>query len=239
MTVPRLILAGDSTVRNGTGNGQWGWGDFLGSHFDTARIEVINRAMGGRSSRTFISGGNWEEALALVRSGDFVFIQFGHNDAGPINDDSRARGTLPGIGEEWETIDNLLTGQRETVYSFGHYLRQYLRDTRARDATPVLLSPPPRKQFGADGLILRNEGGYGHWTRQAAQAGDAPFIGLNELSADALDEIVRAAGPEALDAYFCGDHTHSSRKGAELNAAMTARGIGELKRCALKSYLRN
>ncbi|MDR2501419.1 MAG: rhamnogalacturonan acetylesterase [Treponema sp.] len=239
MTKTRLILAGDSTLRNGAGNGQWGWGDCLGPYFDAVRIEVINRAMGGRSSRTFISGGNWEEALALVRSGDFVFIQFGHNDAGPINDDSRARGTLPGIGEEWETIDNLLTGQRETVYSFGHYLRQYVRDTRTRDATPVLLSPVPRKQFGADGRILRNEGGYGFWTWQIAQAGDAPFIRLNELSADALDEIVRAMGPEALDEYFCGDHTHSSRKGAELNAAMTVRGIGELERCSLNSYLRN
>src|SRR6185436_12868973 len=94
---PTLWLIGDSTVRNGQGNGsngQWGWGEPLSDHFDLAKIRVSNRALGGRSSRTFLTGGQWAAILPSIQSGDFVMMQFGHNDSSPVNDDSRARGTL-------------------------------------------------------------------------------------------------------------------------------------------------
>src|SRR5258707_7661686 len=107
---PTLILIGDSTVRNGKGdgaNGQWGWGDTLTEYFDAAKIRISNRALGGRSTRTFISGGQWDAVLAQIQPGDFVMMQFGHNDSSPINDDSRARGTIRGTGDETQEIDNL------------------------------------------------------------------------------------------------------------------------------------
>ncbi len=82
-----------------------------------------------------------------MRTGDFVIIQFGHNDAGALNQEPpgstrplRARGTIPGIGNESEEIDNVVTGKHETVYSFGWYLRRMIADTRARGATPVLMT---------------------------------------------------------------------------------------------------
>lgn len=101
--LPSLYLIGDSTVRNGSGdgaNGQWGWGSVLSPYFDTNKINVVNRALGGRSSRTYLTQGYWEEQMELLKEGDVVLIQFGHNDASPINDTSRARGVLDGIGEE-------------------------------------------------------------------------------------------------------------------------------------------
>ena len=76
---PTLFIIGDSTVRNSTA-GQMGWGDPLVAHFDPAKIEIINRAIGGRSSRTFLTEGRWDAVMAHLKPGDFVLIQFGHND---------------------------------------------------------------------------------------------------------------------------------------------------------------
>ena len=100
-SLPSLILIGDSTVRNGRDDGQgkgaagqWGWGNPLAGFFDPARINVVNRAIGGLSSRTYLSAGHWQRTLAFIKPGDVVLIQFGHNDSGPVNDTSRARGTI-------------------------------------------------------------------------------------------------------------------------------------------------
>ena len=91
--LPTLFLIGDSTVRNGRGdgaNGQWGWGEPLVDYFDPAKINVVNRAVGGLSSRTYLTMGHWDRVLAMLKPGDFVMMQFGHNDDGPL-DDRRAR----------------------------------------------------------------------------------------------------------------------------------------------------
>src|SRR5438067_2209234 len=101
--LPTLWIIGDSTVRNGqdTGNnGQWGWGNPIASYFDTTKINVQNWALGGTSSRTFQTIGRWDKVLAQIKPGDFLILQFGHNDSGAINDTSRARATLKGNGEE-------------------------------------------------------------------------------------------------------------------------------------------
>jgi len=96
---PTIWLIGDSTVKNGSGKGAgglWGWGDYLYRQFDTTKISIKNNALGGRSSRTFISEGLWDKVLAKVKPGDYVIMQFGHNDAGAVNDTIRARGTIKG-----------------------------------------------------------------------------------------------------------------------------------------------
>jgi lysophospholipase L1-like esterase len=107
--LPTLFLIGDSTVRNGRGdgsNGQWGWGEPLVGYFDPAKINVVNRAVGGLSSRTYLTQGHWDRVLAMLKPGDFVMMQFGHNGSGPVHDPARARGTLRGTGEETREIDN-------------------------------------------------------------------------------------------------------------------------------------
>ena len=100
---PIVYTVGDSTVKNGAGKGDgglWGWGDFIGQFLDSSKITVENHALGGTSSRTFQDKGLWEEVFKKLKKGDYVMIQFGHNDDGPLNDDSRARGTIKGIGDE-------------------------------------------------------------------------------------------------------------------------------------------
>ncbi|MFC0181297.1 SGNH/GDSL hydrolase family protein [Pseudarcicella hirudinis] len=124
---PVMYIIGDSTVRNGTGkggDGLWGWGSIIQDYFDTTRIHIENHAIGGRSSRTFLTEGRWEKILANLKEGDYVLMQFGHNDGGAINDTSRARGSIKGVGEEMVEIDNLLTKKHETVHSYGWYMKK-------------------------------------------------------------------------------------------------------------------
>ena len=106
--LPSLILVGDSTVRNGRGDGgqgQWGWGEPLVSFFDTTKINVVNRAIGGRSSKSYISEGEWEKTLEYIKPGDVVLFQWGHNDGGKPDEPTRTRASLPGTGEEMVEIE--------------------------------------------------------------------------------------------------------------------------------------
>ncbi|PYQ49272.1 MAG: lysophospholipase [Acidobacteria bacterium] len=231
---PTLFLIGDSTVRNGRGDGaggQWGWGEPLAALFDAAKIAVVNRALGGRSSRTYLTGGQWEAVKAELRPGDFVLVQFGHNDGGAINDTSRARGSLPGTGAETAEIDNLLTHEREIVYTYGSYLRRFIGDTKAAGATPIVLSPVPRKTW-KDGRIVRSED-YGRWAAEVALSEHVPFVDLNQIVARRYE----ALGPEKVEALFADEHTHTTRAGAEINAAAVVEGLEALEGRPLSSYL--
>src|SRR5215471_7882920 len=136
--VPTLFIVGDSTVRNGT-KGQQGWGDPVAGHFDKTKIKVENHAIGGRSSRTFQTEGRWDRILGAAKPGDFVLIQMGHNDGGSLDDPRRARGSLPGIGEETREIDNPITGKHEVVHTYGWYLRKYVNDAKEKKMTIVLV----------------------------------------------------------------------------------------------------
>lgn len=224
--LPTLLLIGDSTVRNGRGDGaggQWGWGDPLATHFDPTKVNVVNRAIGGLSSRTFLTQGHWERALTLLKRGDVLLLQFGHNDSAPLNDDKRARGTIRGTGEETETIDNILTKQRETVGTYGSYLRRYIRDAKAAGVTPIVCTLVPRKTW-KDGKIVRSSDSYAAWAREVAQQEKVACIDLNALVAARYDEL----GETAVNALFADEHTHTSRAGAELNASIVASGLARL-----------
>ena len=136
--LPTLFVAGDSTAARGRGATQQGWGVPFADYFDPAKINVVNRARGGRSSRTFITDGLWGQLLADAKAGDTVLIQFGHNDGGALNDEPppplRARGSIPGLGEQTREIDNVLTKKHEVVHSFGWYLRRMIADVKAKGA---------------------------------------------------------------------------------------------------------
>ncbi len=233
--LPTLFLIGDSTVRNGRAdgaNGQWGWGEPIVDLFDTSKINVVNRAVGGLSSRTYYTG-YWQDTLALIKPGDFVMMQFGHNDGGPLDDAARARGTLRGAGDETREVDNLITRQHETVHTYGWYLKQFIADARARGATPIMCTLIPRKTW-KDGKIVRNADTYAGWARQVAASAHTPLIDLNELIAQRYD----ALGPEKVEPLFGDPHTHTSRAGAELNAAIVVEGLKSLSPDPLAAYIK-
>ena len=232
--LPTLYIVGDSTVRNGQGtgsNGQWGWGDLIGVYFDPNKINVVNWALGGRSSRTFISEGHWQQVVNALKPSDFVLVQFGHNDGGAINDNTRARGSIKGIGDETDEIDNMLTHQHEIVHTYGWYMRKYITDTRAKGATPILCTQIPRKIW-KDGRIVRNRGDYAGWAAQIANQEHAPLIDLNEIIAARYDVM----GPDKVDPLFGDEHTHTTLAGAQINAEAVIAGLKALKSDPLSPY---
>ena len=219
--LPSIVLIGDSLVRNGHGDGeggQWGWGDYLGDHFAPTKVNVVNRAVGGLSSRTYLMQGHWERALTLIKPGDFVVIQLGHNDSSALNDDKRARGTIKGTGEETEEIDNILTKKHEVVHSYGWYIRKFVREARAAGATPIVCSLTPRKTW-KDGKIMRSgPDGYGGWARQVAEQEKAAFIDVNDLVATRYETL----GEAAVNPLFADPNLHTSLAGAKVNAEIVA-----------------
>ncbi len=219
---PTLLLVGDSTVQTPTA-GQLGWGTAIAHYFDASRIRVVNRALGGRSSRTFQTEGHWEQALAEITKGDVVLIQFGHNDVGSL-DAGRARGSLPGIGEDTRQVVMAATGRTEVVHSFGWYLRKYIADARAKGATPVLCTLVPRNNW-ADGRVLRSTDDYAAWTKAVAQSAGVPVIDLNDTVALLYE---RAGADRVARDYFYGDRTHTSPAGAQVTALAVVGLLREL-----------
>jgi len=230
--LPTLWIAGDSTAAKAPATaGHQGWGEPFPSYFDPAKINVVNRARGGRSSRTFITEGLWDDLIAGVKAGNFVLIQFGHNDSGATNAEPpgstkplRARGSLPGLGEETEEIDNVLTKKHEVVHTFGWYIRKMIADVRAKGGKPIVLSLTVRN-YWKDGKVERGSGEYRQWDHALADAAGVPFLDLTRIVADEYQEL----GEEKVKALFSADHVHTNEAGAETNAAAVVAGLKGLR----------
>jgi lysophospholipase L1-like esterase len=221
--LPTIFLAGDSTSQNGSPVAT-GWGKMFPEYFDAAKVRIVNRSLGGRSSRTFITEGHWDKLVAELKAGDLVLIQFGMNDGADRNGPRIARGSLDGLGEEIEQIDNVVTKKPETVHTFGWYVRKMIADVRAKGATPILLSLTVRN-FWKDGKVERGAGRYGEWARELAVAEKLAFIDHTKLIADRYEQL----GHVAVNAFFPRDHVHTGEDGARLNAVMAVSGLKGLR----------
>ncbi|RKD12822.1 hypothetical protein BCY91_11285 [Pelobium manganitolerans] len=233
---PTLFLIGDSTVKNGRdngANGQWGWGHFLPEFFDLGKINVENHALGGTSTRTFRSKGLWDSVLVKLKAGDYVMMQFGHNDSSPLDDTARARGTIKGNADDSKEIYNPILKKQERVYSYGWYIRQFIREAKAKGATVIVCSLIPRSSWNYANKVNRSE--YVEWARAAAIQENAFYINLNKLIADEYDKL----GQQKVDAlYLVKDHTHTTEAGAKFNAQKVAEGIKSTKGLSLAKYLK-
>lgn len=155
-----IFMAGDSTMANKQAS-DWpetGWGVPFAIFFN-ADYTVDNRAMNGRSTRTFISEGRWQAIADQLKAGDYVFIQFGHNDESPAKVD---RYTTP---EQYKAN-----------------LTRFVHDVRAKKAEPILLSPITRRNFDAAGKIQETHVEYSPLSRQVAQAEKVVFIDLDSIT---------------------------------------------------------
>lgn len=233
--LPTLWLIGDSTVRNGTmgdngPTGQWGWGAPIVTGFDLQKINVVNRAFGGTSSRTFYSGFFWKNLRPLLKKGDFVMMQFGAND----NGGAKGKGALNGIGDNTENV--VKDGTPETVHSFGWYLRQFVQETRAAGATPIICSLTPRKKWTADGHYQRDNTTHAAWAREVAQAEKVPFVDLYEL----ICRRYEALGQAKVDTLYVPspkEKLHTGWEGAVINAGCVLAGLNGLPDDPLAPYL--
>lgn len=237
--LPMVFLCGDSTGKNADEdpNGMWGWGSQGYTVFDSTKCVFQNQAKAGRSSRTYVDEDRWEEVYNSLEPGDVVFIQFGHNDIGGIKD-GKERGVIACSKDSSHVYRMESSGIYRVIYSYGWYLKKMIRDAQEKGATPILLSLTPRNEWhegngksrgfiypvrekkGKKYIERRNET-YGMWCRDVAKETGVQFIDVHNITADALDKM----GQKKAAQYFNHDHTHTSLKGARLNAQSVAKGL--------------
>jgi lysophospholipase L1-like esterase len=228
--LPTFHIVGDSTVKSGgTGAGLWGWGERVAPFFDTNKINIVNHAIGGRSARTYFNEGRWQKVAAAIKPGDFVIIQFGHNDQGRISDPAmKGRPDGKGIGDE--TVEDAKPdGTKELVHTFGWYMAKFVTDAKARGATAIICSPIPHKQRWETGRDFEN---IAAWDSQVAKKNGALYFDLTMVITDAYKKI----GAEKVAAFFADKGTHTTDSGAQFNAARVIAGLKSLPGDPLENF---
>ena len=223
---PVVFITGDSTVKNqdrDTTSGMWGWGSQAAQIFDTERITVQNCAQAGRSCRSYLREGRWDKVINDVQPGDFVTIQFGHNDIGREIDYGKARNEISGTADSSHVyrVKTDSEMRNEVVYTFGWYLRKMIDDVREKGATPILISLTPRNEWPDGVHIERRNDSFGRWYREVAEETGVTFVDLHNISADIMD----ALGRREVKSCYINDHTHTSLRGAQINARCVAKGL--------------
>lgn len=199
-----VYCIGDSTMsdkENPEQNPEHGWAQVLPEYFNE-NVTIDNRAVNGRSTRSFIDEGRWDSVYQVLRPGDYVFIQFGHNDQ-KFKDPKRY--TNP-----------------HTAYR--HNLIRFVKETRQKGATPILISSIVRRNFNEYGTLVDTHGAYPMEARLVAEELEVTFIDLQYLT-EVLEMSYGVEASTKLHLHFKpGEHpfypegkednTHLSRKGA-------------------------
>lgn len=213
-----VFLAGDSTMaekRPGR-RPETGWGEALPAYFAPGAVRIENRAKNGRSTRTFIAEGLWQGILDDLRPGDYVLVEFGHNDESKAKVD---RYTPPA--------------------DFARNLRRFVADVRAREGVPVLLTPVYRRKFDAAGHVVDTHGEYPDLVRAVAASEHVLLVDMHRLSGELLERW----GPDSSRALFLQlepgqhanypegihDETHFSPLGARLVAELALREMRRMR----------
>jgi lysophospholipase L1-like esterase len=212
-----VYLAGDSTMSNYSRSRapRAGWGQVFAEMFDE-NIHVKNEASSGRSSKSFIMEGRLKSILNRLKPGDYLFIQFGHNDE---KTEDPTRYTNPAT-------------------TFKSYLKQYIDGARAKGAFPVLVTPVERRVFSADGKAQDTHGLYPAAIRELGQQENVPVIDLttkskglfNQLGPEKTKDIFLWLNPNETRNYPNGvkDNTHFQENGAREIARLVTEGMIEL-----------
>jgi lysophospholipase L1-like esterase len=217
--LPTIFIVGDSTASNGP---DLGWGSHLENYFDLTKVNVANRAIAGRSSRSYMDEGHWDTTLAEIKAGDFVLLQWGQNDGGDLGSQGsrNARGDLRGDGDATQDVMQAVgpkSGQVETIHTYGWYNRKYVADIEAKHATPMFLAMTIHNSWKPDASgvpHVAEDMRFGPVMWKIAQENHLAFIDMAAVEATRLD----ATGEEKTKLLFPIDYVHSSAEGAELNA---------------------
>ncbi|WP_456276451.1 rhamnogalacturonan acetylesterase [Bacillus sp. AK128] len=219
-----IFIAGDSTASSYSSEvfPRAGWGQVL-HHFFTDEIRVINEAASGRSSKSFIEEGRLRTITNQLREGDYLFIQFGHNDA---KNDER---------------------YTEAMTSFKYYVSQYIDTAWNKRAIPILITPVQRRSFNEEGIMEDTHGLYPFAIHQLGLENNIPVIDLTSKSKAFIEsigvnkskEVFLWLEPGKHEHYPHGveDNTHFSTQGAKEIAKLIVEGIVELK-IPLEKFLR-
>lgn len=208
----RIVVVGDSTVCNyPLARPDRGWGMFIGDYFKADAVKVINLATAGRSTKTFIKEGRWKKALD--EKPNYVLIQFGHNDShAPANPEATDAAT-----------------------DYKDYLRQYIADSRAIGAEPILVTPMVRRIFNTNGVLENELQPYADAMKEVATEKKVPVIDLHASSKKLVEQLGPARAQELANKKD--DTTHFNEKGARAMAELVMKELLEVEP-KLKQYLK-
>jgi lysophospholipase L1-like esterase len=213
-SLPTLVIAGDSTAETGNASTR-GWGALLVDYFDTSKINLVNLSRGGRSSRTFLREGLWDQLLAGLKPGDYVMLQFGHNDGG-----TPERRDVPGKGDETENYTGR-DGKIEVVHTFSWYTRKFIKDVRDKGAIPVVMAATPYNRW-TDGKFQHRPGDFAVDAKAVAEELKAPFMDHTEIIGARYDVL----GEQTVRGFFTADGIlHTNTPGAIVNAEAFVAGV--------------
>lgn len=201
----KVFTIGDSTMAQKSSATERGWGMLFPNFVDASLVTVSNHAADGRSTKSFIDEGRWNAVLGQLSEGDYLLIQFGHND---------------------EKTDASLQTDPQTTYK--QNLAKFIDEARAKGANPVLLTPIVRRIFGSDGNIINEHEAYAEAMRELATELSAPLIDMTLLSSQ-YENIAGIVGSRSLHEYFPGseiDNTHICQLGAYVTARCVSEQIG-------------
>ena len=221
-----IFMAGDSTmaIKQPDKRPETGWGEMFAKYFKNGTVRIENRAMNGRSTKTFISEGRWQSIIDDLKTGDYVLIQFGHND---------------------ESKDK---GERYTPPAdYRNNLIRFIADVKAKGGNPVLLTPVMRRKFDSSGNLVDTHGEYPDLVRAVANEHNVPLIDMHRDS----EVLIKGYGVEGSRKLFLQlqpgenanypkgieDNTHFNPIGADEMAKLAVKGIQENK-IGLRKYLK-
>jgi len=196
----KIFMAGDSTMADKPipDNPERGWGMLLPSYFNE-NVIVENHARNGRSTRSFIREGRWDTLISRVSAGDYVIIQFGHND------------------------EKIETDRGTTLYDFKANFKKFVQDVRDKGATPIVCTPIERRKFDANGKFVDQHGKYPEQIRALAKEENVGFIDL-QVKTRALIESLGVEGSKKLFLHIAPGEYQSLPKGREDDTHMSVNG---------------
>jgi lysophospholipase L1-like esterase len=216
--LPTLFITGDSTAATGVPSRR-GWAAVLVDYFDTGKVNLVNQAIGGARFNTYLAQGTWDRAMAAVKPGDFVVIEFGHNS-----------GPLPGIGDETQEVAARGGGATTLMHTHGWYLRKFIADVREKKGVPIVSTITLRNRW-MDGKVERlkeqqpGQGGMSDWSRQVAAAEKALLVDHSNIIGDRYDRL----GKDEVARFFDGtEYLHTNTAGAIVNAEAFIAGLKAL-----------
>jgi lysophospholipase L1-like esterase len=225
---PAIYIAGDSTAQSYSSRyaPQQGWGYYAGNYY-TDNVTVVNKSIGGRSSKKFYDEGRFKEITDVLKEGDFVFIQFAINDAGKTNADRYA----PTCGN----VDNPSSG------SYEWYMTQFIKDTLAKKATPVLMSCTLSGKSYSNGKFVASYTNYTDACKKLASKYNVPFVDVNSAIVDHYNSI----GYDKAKSYHLAgavsgstDLTHYCEEGANKIAGVIANAVKKANISGLSEYVK-
>ncbi|KAL4879303.1 SGNH hydrolase-type esterase domain-containing protein [Aspergillus karnatakaensis] len=198
-----IYLAGDSTMATTTD----GWGDYIAS---SVSLPVSNNAIGGRSARSFTREGRFQEIADSLVAGDYVVIEFGHNDGGSLSNDN-GRTDCPGSGSK--TCETVYNGVAETVLTFPAYIENAANLFLEKGANVLISSQTPNNPWEG-GSFAYTPNRFVEYARLAAERAGVEYVDHGAYTASIFESL----GGDVVNTFFPNDHTHTNPAGAQVVA---------------------